>query len=197
MSAVLYPVAANAAAALSAPLGRAARASEAKLLAGGEVAFVTEPVGPAFTTREAGLDAFARRVDDERSGGGGSVPPENRYCELRELAQAPPPKPGKANPPRPIYRDGRRWAEPPPPPATLWRLSVRYWKLVGAGAEPILEHPPERPSTRKRAAAPHDIQALRDRLGRPLTPIKPQQPLDVGLFEFRPPEAPHILMPDE
>jgi hypothetical protein len=31
----------------------------------------------------------------------------------------------------------------------------------------------------------------------PLRPVKPQQPLDIGLFETRPPEAPHIVMPDE
>jgi hypothetical protein len=42
-----------------------------------------------------------------------------------------------------------------------------------------------------------DAPALRARLERPLRPVKPQQPLDIGLFEVRPPEAPHILMPDE
>lgn len=38
------------------------------------------------------------------------------------------------------------------------------------------------------------MKALADQ---PLLPVRPQQPLDVGLFEVRPPEAPHILMPDE
>ena len=196
MSAVLYPVAANAAAALSAPLGRAARASEASLLAAAEVAFVSEAAGPAFATREAALDAFAGRIDDERPGRTHSVLPEDRYCDLRELAQAAPPKPGKSQPPRPIYRDGRRWAKPPPAPATVWRLSVSYWKILARDAEPILEHPAgAAPRPRKEQA--HNVQALRERLARPLQPVKPQQPLDVGLFEFRPPEAPHILMPDE
>ena len=46
-------------------------------------------------------------------------------------------------------------------------------------------------------AAPMDAKALRERLGEPLRPLKPQQPLDIGLFEVRPPEAPHILMPDD
>ena len=44
MTAILYPVAANAERALSAPLGRAARESEAVGLAGGEVRVASEPV---------------------------------------------------------------------------------------------------------------------------------------------------------
>ena len=196
MSAVLYPIAANATAALNAPLGRAARARDAATLAGSQVVFVSEAAGPAFANRAAALDAFAGRVDDERPGAGGSVQPEDHYCELRELAQAPPPKPGKSHPPKPVYREGRRWPDPRPAPATIWRLSVSYWKIVDAAAEPILEHPPEGKGKSRQAGA-HDVQALRDRLSRPLRPLKPQQPLDVGLFEVRPPEAPHILMPDE
>ena len=196
MSAVLYPVAANAAAALNAPLGRAARASEAVLLAGGHVAFVTEATGPAFVSRAAALDAFAGRIDDERPGHIRSVQPEDRYCDLRELAQGAPPKPGKSTPPRPVYRDGHRWPAPMKPTATVWRLSISYWKLVQAGAEPILEHPPGSEAG-ARAGAAQDMAALRERLSAPMTPVKPQQPQDDGLFEFRPPEAPHILMPDE
>jgi hypothetical protein len=196
MSAVQYPVAVNAAAALNAPLGRAGRASQAAVLAGAAVAFVSEIVGPGFPTREAALDAFAGRVDDERPGLGRSIASEDRYCELRELARAAPPKPGKSDPPRPIYRDGQRWPAPRPAPATVWRLSVSYWKIVDVSAAPILQHPADDRGQLK-PAAPHDVQALRDRLSRPLRPLKPQQPLDVGLFEVRPPEAPHILMPDE
>ncbi len=196
MSAVLYPVAANAAAALNAPLGRAARASEARLLAGGAVAFVSESTGPAFVSREAALDAFAGRLDDERPGRTHATAPEDRYCALRELADGPPPKPGKSMPPVPVYRDGRRWAPPRKSPATVWRMSVSYWKIVQADAEPILEHPPggEPGSARAPAKA---VQALRERLNAPMTPVKPQQPLDIGLFEFRPPDAPHIVMPDD
>ena len=66
MTAVLYPVAASAQQALSAPLGRAARQADARLVAAGDVAFVSEPVGPAFATREAALDAYAGRLEDER-----------------------------------------------------------------------------------------------------------------------------------
>jgi len=195
MSAVRYPIAANATAALNAPLGRAARASDAAVLAGGPVVFATEASGPSFPSREAALDAFSGRLDDERPGHGPSVQPEDRFCELRELAEQAPRRPGKSLPPPPIYRDGQRWAAPLPRPATVWRLSVSYWKLAEAAA-PILESP-EVTAARKRAALPHDPQSLRDRLGQPLRALKPQQPLDVGLFEYRLPEAPHIIVPDE
>jgi hypothetical protein len=30
-----------------------------------------------------------------------------------------------------------------------------------------------------------------------LRPTRPQKALDIGLFETRPPEAPHIVMPDD
>jgi hypothetical protein len=196
MSAVLYPIAINAEAALSAPLGRAARQSEAVLVAGAEVLFVTEAVGPGFVSRDAALGAYAGRVDDERPGGGASIAPEDRYCQLRELSAARPPRPGKGRPVRPVYRDGRRWPAPPPSPETLWRLSISYWRVVPARVEP-LPSPPDTPRARGNAAAKLDAQTLRARIGEPLRPLKPQQPLDIGLFEVRPPEAPHILMPDE
>ena len=69
MTAVLYPIARNAEAALSRPLGRAARAGEAQVLAEASVRFAQEMVGPAFESRQAALDAFADRLDDERGGG--------------------------------------------------------------------------------------------------------------------------------
>ena len=189
MSAVRYPIAPNAEAALSAPLGRAARQSEAAQASGADVAFATEAVGPAFPSREAALDAYAGRVDDERPGAATTVLPEDRFCELRELAATRPPRPGTGKPMKPVYRGGRRWPAPLPTPQTIWRMSVSYWRIQPAQAEPLVE------STSR--AASMDAQALRARLSEPLRPVKPQQPLDIGLFEVRPPEAPHILMPDE
>jgi hypothetical protein len=195
MTAVAYPIAQTAEAALARPIGRAARESQAVMMVGEAVAFVTEPVGPAFATREAALDAYAGRLDDERPGRGVSVQPEDRFCQLRELA-ATPPRPGKrtAKALQPVYRDGRRWPAPLAPPATVWRLSISYWR-IGA-AVPAAMTPPEPPLRRGRAVAA-DPAALRRLAAEPLRPLKPQQPLDIGLFEFRPPEAPHIIMPDE
>ncbi|HLI66519.1 MAG TPA: hypothetical protein VKU90_09155 [Caulobacteraceae bacterium] len=194
MTAVRYPVARTAEAALAAPLGRAARASEAEALAGGAVAFVSELAGPAFSTRDDALAAFAGRLDDERPGHTVSVPPQDRYCALVELAA----RPQKTRAPmQPVYAGGRRWPKPRPAPATLWRLSVRYWRV--AAAEALLAPSEPRPAPRRAAGklVELDARALRERLAEPLRPVKPQQPLDIGLFEYRPPEAPHIVIPDE
>ena len=65
---VLYPIAANAEAALAQPVGRAARESEAASLAAGTVEFVSEAVGPAFATFDAARDAWVGRIDDDRPG---------------------------------------------------------------------------------------------------------------------------------
>jgi hypothetical protein len=50
---------------------------------------------------------------------------------------------------------------------------------------------------RKSEAALLNAAELRALARQPLRPVKPQQPLDVGLFEVPAPEAPHILIPDE
>jgi hypothetical protein len=194
MTAVRYPIAANAEAALSAPVGRAARESEAGLTAGADVAFAKEAVGPAFPSREEALAAYAGRLDDDRAGAG--VQPEDRYCELRELAAARPPRPGTVKPMRPVYRAGRRWPEPASTPQTIWRLSISYWRIQPKHAAQVAPSGPEAPASRRNVTT-LDAQAMRERLSEPLRPVKPQQPLDIGLFEVRPPEAPHIVMPDE
>ena len=188
---VLYPVAASVEEALAAPRARAAREREAATAAAGPVRFTTELAGPAFTTREGALDAYAGRVDDERRGRG-PVALEDRWCELVEVA-APAARP--AAPVSPTLAEGRRWPEPPPPTPTVWRLRVSYWR-IGSGA---VEAPSDQARRLRRAAeagalAPAAVRALSRQ---PLRPVRPQQPLDIGLFETRPPEAPHIIMPDE
>ncbi|MDR3507403.1 MAG: hypothetical protein P4L64_05850 [Caulobacteraceae bacterium] len=187
MTAVLYPIARNAEAALSRPLGRAARASEAQVLTHIPVRFAQEMVGPGFPTREAALDAFPGRLEDERAGKG-SVAAEDRFCLLREVTVEPPVRRRELLTLKPVYRDGRRWPTPRRAPQTVWRLSISYWRLVTAE---------EAESLARTESADAVTAALRARMERPMIPVKPQQPLDVGLFEFRPPEAPHIIMPDE
>lgn len=191
---VLYPVAANAEAALAKPLGRAAREREAAAVAAAAVEFVTEEVGPAFASPEAAFEAYRGRVEDERPGGK-AVAPEDRYCTLREVladarSRRAPPRPVK-----PAFKDGRRWPEPKAPPATVWRLSISYWRIVDENRFAELEQ--ARKARRNAAAENLDAQTLQALARQPLRPVRPQQPLDVGLFEFRPPEAPHIIMPDE
>lgn len=188
MTAILYPVATNAELALSRPRGRCARESEARRKAGEPVVFTTEAMGPAFATREAALDAYAGRVEDERTGR--TPEPEDRYCRLVEQVadgtRAP-------RPVAPTYADGHRWPTPAKPPKTVWRLSVSYWRIGTA------ERPLEAPQARvaRKSGEAMDAETLRAIARNPLRPTKPQQPLDIGLFEMRPPEAPHIVMPDE
>jgi hypothetical protein len=188
---VRYPVAASAEEALKAPVGRAARAREAAAMAGAGVEFARELTGPEFQTREAAEAAYPGRIDT----GSSAIAPEDRFCELVEAAAhpsgKPPPRGGQAEP---AFEAGRRWPSPRRRLRTVWRLSVGYWRPARAMADPAL---PQARAARKGAAEQLDPAALRALARQPLQPVKPQQPLDIGLFEVRPPEAPHIVMPDE
>jgi hypothetical protein len=120
------------------------------------------------------------------------VPPEDRFCQLRELAAAPPRRRGP-KPARPVFEEGRRWPVPPAPPPTIWRLSISYWRIGRVDAP----SPSPAPSPSKRERAKADAATLRRLAEEPLRPVKPQKALDIGLFEVRLPEAPHIIVPDE
>ncbi|MDB5451741.1 MAG: hypothetical protein JWO33_319 [Caulobacteraceae bacterium] len=182
---VLYPVAATAEAALAQPIGRAARESDAAALASGNVEFVSEDVGPAFANQEAALAVYRSRIE---------TGPEERFCALREVID---PAAGRRalRPQKPTYKAGRRWPEPKPAPATLWRLSITYWRVIDQARLVTLAQ--ARQARRSTGAEKLDSKTLRALAQQPLRPLRPQQPLDVGLFEVNPPEAPHILMPDE
>lgn len=196
MVSILYPVAASAEAALARPQGRAAREREAVALAGAPVAFITEATGPAFASREAALDAFAGKLDDLRPGHGVLVQPEDRYCALAERIEGAIPAPVE-----PAFTRGRRWPKPPSRPArTVFRLVVSYWRVgeAAATAADAAPTPDQARALRRRSQATQLSAAeLRALAQQPLRPVKPQQPLDVGLFEAPAPEAPHILIPDE
>lgn len=191
MTAILYPVAANAEQALSAPLARASREREAQALAGEPVSFVSEAAGPRFATREAALDAYAGWLEDERQGRTASLPPEDRFLRLTETAAKPRPPPAVA----PTYQDGRRWPAASTPPPTVWRLVVSYWR-IGAAVASRPETPQAR-LARRRGRQTLDSEAVHALVQQPLQAVKPQQPLDIGLFETRLPESPHIIVPDE
>lgn len=182
----LYPIAPAAEAALSAPLGHAARELEARRLAGRDVEFVSEAVGPGYETQAAALEAYSAWLSGEA-----------RYCALREVVAAAPK--GRRPTPAPVepsFADGRRWpAAPAAPVRTVWRLSISYWRIADPARFAALEQARQ---ARKRADAEElSAQALRALAGQPLRPVRPQQPLDVGLFERRLPENPNIVVPDE
>lgn len=195
MTAVLYPVAANPDEAFRTPRGRAAREREARALAGEAVAFVTEAVGPAYATREAALDALAGRIEDDRPGRSVQLAAEDRILALVEQVAPHGRKRSAPAPVQPTFESGRRWPSPPPAPETVWRAMISYWR-VGL--------PPPRPESRdqarqarRKARGGVDQETLRAYTRQPLRAVKPQQPLDIGLFETRLPEAPHIVVPDE
>lgn len=192
MTAILYPVAASAEQALSQPKARAAREREAERAAGEAVVFTTEVSGPAFATREAALDAYQGRLEDDRSGFTPAI--EDRWCKLVEQVVTEPGRAPPLGPVRPTFADGRRWPAPPDhPPRTVWRLAVSYWRIASA-ARPL-----DAPQARKARRSKSDVDpaTLRAIARQPLRPVEPQQPLDIGLFETRLPENPSIVVPDE
>ena len=188
---VRYPVATNAEAALRAPRqSRAVREREALALASGlEVEFVRELVGPVFATREAAEAAWPDVVDRQ---GAAAVQPEDRFCELMETIEPEARRGGQAEP---VFEAGSRWPKPRRLLKTQWRLQVSYWRITDPAARPAL--PQARAARRQPDAQELDAKALRAMAGQPLQPLKPQQPLDIGLFEYSPPEAPHLIIPDE
>ena len=195
MTAILYPVAADAGQAFNTPRGRAAREREAAQAAGEPVAFVTEPVGPAYATREAALDALAGRVEDERPGRP-AIAAEDRVVSLVEQVA---PQRGRSRAPGPVapsFEDGHRWPAAAQAPATVWRAMISYWRIGPPPVRRIGGEVQARQARRKRGEE-IDRDALRALTRQPLMAVKPQQPLDIGLFETRLPEAPHIVVPDE
>jgi hypothetical protein len=191
MTAILYPVAENGDRAVAGPKGRAARERDAERLAGEEVGFVTELVGPAFASAEAALQAYAGRIDDDRPGSRSVVAVEDRFCRLVETVAE-----GRPRTVKPAYKDGRRWPAAPAALRTVWRLEVAYWRPLSAAPAPG-EGPQARRARRRRAGEALSADTLRAMAAQPLRAVEPQQPLDIGLFEVRLPEAPHIVVSDE
>jgi hypothetical protein len=72
---------------------------------------------------------------------------------------------------------------------------VSYWRIEQATATT-----PEAAARKlRRDVAAKDLDAaVLDALARqPLRPLRPQRALDIGLFEYRPPDAPGLIIPDE
>lgn len=177
MTALAHPVAPTAEAALHAPAGVAARESEARWVAQGAVALVTEVVGPAFVTRAAAAEAYAARLAEP-------------WCALRPVVPQDVPPPTRA-----LAEGPRRWPERTAAPA-LWRLQVTYWRCEG-------EDPQARPlsaarrARRDEASAGMDAGVLRRLAAQPMQAVRPQQPLDIGLFEAPARERPDLILPDD
>lgn len=190
-----FPVAPNPDAAVHQPMGFAMREQEARTVcAGDEVRFVTAWVGPPMGSADEVLAVYGEQLAGQ---------PEHWWSILPVTPSVPVAGRGKGGRPRrmtqarPVFRDGRRWPAPDPEtiPHAAWRLSIRYWKTG-----PDDHATPDRAARKLRrdpTAAELEARALKALAEQPLRPEGPQRALDIGLFEMRPPEAPHIIMPDE
>ncbi|HEX7761453.1 MAG TPA: hypothetical protein VF459_18245, partial [Caulobacteraceae bacterium] len=120
---------------------------------------------------------------------------EDRYCQLREVVKGAPGRWPVLTPLAPSFENGRRWpvASAQGGLPTGWRLSVSYWRLHSAQEEAEQA----RLARKAAAGASRNSDELRNIAAQPLRPVRPQQPLDIGLFEVSPPEAPDTLIPDE
>ncbi len=199
MTAILYPVAETAEAALHTPRGYAEREREAAALAGDAVAFASEAMGPAFATREAAVNAYSRRLAAEEASEYGF---QARWRQLIPVSAPAGDRTAAAGLVRPTYRDGRRWPTPAGGTVILWRLSVSYWRIGSpdqAGSNTPASAPSDAARRLRRGEAGRELSgmALNALARQPLRPFKLQQPLDIGLFEIHPPEAPDTVMPDD
>jgi hypothetical protein len=188
---VRFPIADTADAALTAPRGRAVREREARDLIGEEVEFVRELAGPPFEDRQAAVQLYAGLIDEA---GLRAVAPEDRYCELVEIIA----EEGRrriGDQAEPVFKDGRRWPKPRRLLRTAYRLSVGFWRPLSA--RPAMPIDQARSARKREQSRELNAQELRAMASQPLQPVKPQQALDIGLFEMAAPEAPHILIPDE
>ena len=76
----------------------------------------------------------------------------------------------------------------------VWRLSVSYWRIATAEEMRLDQARQARKDKSAAALTPDRLQVL---AAHPLRPVKPQQPLDIGLFEMRAPENPAVIIADE
>ena len=202
MSLIAYPIASDAHAALTRlKVGeglRAVREKEAELAAKARVAFVTQTVGPVFETREDALDAYAGLVEDERKGRIFIPADSDRFCLL--TCRIRDQKRGKAQLMQPVFAEGQRWPQKREPMASVWQLSLSYWKIMtvaqakAAGIPPIGQARHLRKKATGRDLTAEEIAALSQG---PLLAARPQKALDFGLFDFPLPENPAIIIADE
>lgn len=166
-----FPVASDPSGALSAPAGRARSLAEARAL-NGDAQELAAGFAPGIFSDMA--EALACHGDAVAAG----------------CAEIVPVFEGVARPGKPMARGGgRRWPSPRPERALRWRVVVRYW--------PIPASRPVSPRRREMASAKVRPQSPDGRL----QPLKPQAPLDFGLFagDYEVParDDPDLLIPDE
>lgn len=190
MSLPLYPVAKDGHDALaqlrSGQAPRAGREKEAEALAGQRVVFVSQSLGPLYDSLEEARGAFTGLVEDEQVC--------KFVCRLKPATGA------RRKPEQPVFEDGVRWPKVTTPRASVWQLSVSYWKVLAAARPSRIPGANGEPARKVRKGAkgheltPEEIHAL---IETPMTAFRPQKSLDFGLFDFIPPDQPGIVIADE
>lgn len=164
----------------------AERERSARDLCGKDVTFVRETLDPGFPDEAAARAHYERLL---------SAPFASLIC-MFERTRAP----SRAEARR---LNGQRWDMANAATPVQWKLSLGYWK-IGAKrpAPPPATTGPSIPlqarAARKKALdvplTAEEVQALAHA---PLMAYRPQKALDVGLFEFIPPDNPGIIIADE
>ena len=193
MPAIAYPIAAHASDILKglSPIDLAAREREATEIAGARVIFVSETLDPGFATREEAQTHFTRVCP-------GLI--EQAYAQIK-CRMIKPSKTAKRL--EPSFETGRRWPQAKRPPDSQWQLTLSYWKPFPASAGAASDPDHINPALQARAMRKQELgltltpTELRALAHTPMIAYRPQKALDVGLFEYRPPDDPTILIPDE
>ena len=182
-----YPVASDSHDALNqlkaGPAVRAVREREAEALAGAHVAFVSENLGPLYDSREDALAACGAVAEDVAC---------RLVCRIRAQPR------GRRTRAAPVFRDGERWPRATAPLASVWQVSVSYWKVLATPRQ-APGTPPLKPARALRRKGGESLTTA-EVLGlteTPMTAVRPQKALDFGLFDFPLPENPGIVIADE
>ncbi|MFT3998489.1 MAG: hypothetical protein QM667_13885 [Asticcacaulis sp.] len=190
MPAIAYPVAHNALDIVlnwnEGAMPCAERERSARDLCGKEVTFVRETLDPGFASEDAARAHYERLL---------TAPFASLICTFERTRI-----PSRAEASR---RNGQRWDKAAAELPAQWKLSLSYWKIGAKRPVPSPSStgpsiPLQARAARKKALdvplTTEEVQALAHA---PLMAYRPQKALDVGLFEFIPPDNPGIILADE
>lgn len=178
---------------------RAFREGEARRLCGKNVAFVSEYVGPEFSSIEAALDRFRGLVEDERPESRFTPAPEDRFFALHCRFRRSPGRPRKRKPAQSEVSAEAGLAPLSSPYQVYYQLAVSYWK-INDGRRPASQATLTAFSdkrARRRAKGSFSAEDLAAIVNTPLRATATQQAMDFGLFERHDPDKPGWVIADE
>ena len=177
---------------------RASREGEARRLSGKSVAFVSEFVGPEFSTADAALDRFKGLVEDDRSESRFSPAIEDRFMAVVCRFRRNPGRPRKRKAGQDLVSEESK-ATLPSPYKVYYQLAVSYWKIAD-GRRPASQATLSAFSdkrSRRRAKVRFSAEDLAAIVNTPLRATGAQLAMDFGLFERQDPDKPGWYIADE